>query len=463
MFENPATSYIGHSVSSSEQNQLNDHKMQTTPQSTPLARRIALGGVILCVVLGAVGGIFAFIQRESTLDIYTRGRPEVAAERLKTWSPIFFRPTHWNWLTAEAYRKQNDLGRVKRIVDELTASDMPGKKANAPLWLVEATSGSPLNVIENLGPLLVLYREHSSEVYSSLLQGLVLKGDTMRVQQILKLWEDQEDDNAELFYWRGVVAASNYELNRAASSFRSALELKPDYHIARLELAQVLLEQAQHNDAKVEFEILVNAMPDDNDVITGYARSLLNLGYADEAARELAKLKNTEQLGSAELALISETNLEAGNADAALAQAKILLSRWPNVGSYHELMARCYAKLNQKQLSEEAFEKAKLSQAKRPEIDQLIQQLDSSPNNNDVRRQLGEIMMTYQDPASGSGYLQVAARANPGDARIHQLLALYLKRENRLKQADVHERIFKQLTDSVAPMTSSQPLPPSQP
>lgn len=430
--------------------------MQTTPKSTPLARRISLVVAFSCVVFFLFAVSHYWIQRQSTLDIYSRGRPKLAIERLKTWSPFFFRPTHWDWLIAEAYRKENDLGRVKRIVDELASTDMPGKKANAPLWLVEASSGSPLNVVENLGPLLILYRDHTAEVYSSLLQGLVLKGDTNRVQQILKLWADQEDDNAELFYWRGVVAAANYELNRAASSFRSALKLKPDYHTARLELAQVLLESAQHNEAKDEFEILIKSLPDDNDVITGYARSLLNLGYAEDAARELAKLKNMEMLGSAELALVSETNLEAGNAEAALEQTKILLKRWPNVASYLELSARCYRKLDQGQLSEEAFAKAKLSQEKRPEIDQLIQQLDSNPNNTEVRRQLGELMMNYQDPTSGSGYLQIAWRANPGDARTHQLLAEYLKRENRAKQADVHERIYKQLTAAVAPAPPGQ-------
>lgn len=180
-------------------------------------------------------------------------------------------------------------------------------------------------------------------------------------------------------------------------------------------------------------------------MISGYARSLLNLGYPDLASEQLKKLKDISKLPSPELALVCETNLESGNVQEASEQAAMLLKRWPDALPYLQLQARCMAKMGNSSESEALFQKASDSQLKRPDVDRMLERLVTDNSNQDLRRDMGEMMMNYLDPSGGAGYVQVASRANPIDLKSHALLANYFEREGRLNAAENHRRAIRQI------------------
>ena len=438
--------------------------------------RLGLLSLLGLPLLAAIWlGLYAWLERSARDLIYNKNVPEQAISKLDTWSPWMLNPSKWSWLKAEGYRKLGDRSRVSRLVDEMTANGIPSLQATSPLLLLESASGLPMKVKDNLGPLLKLYGDNGGEVLGALVQGFLNQGDHQSTSQALRLWNELYQDDPKASFWQGVYSTVSYDLDSALIAFKKTIELDPKNAQARQELAEVYLEKANFEEARELFEWLVKNSKESPEIITGYARCLLNLGFADQASEQLKKLPDVSKLPSPELALVCETNLEADQAQSASDQASILLSRWPDALPYLQLKARSLAKLGQTSQSEELFAKAAESQNKRPQVDQMIERISTEPSNQELRRDMGEMMMKYLDPAGGIGYIQIASRTNPFDLKTQELLAGYYEKEGKLQVAENHRRTIRQIQkaildsmDATAPPISNsvqdpQALPPLAP
>jgi tetratricopeptide (TPR) repeat protein len=420
-----------------------------TGTSTPPRRVSPLVWTIFFVVPAALlagwFGLRFWVERSAKSRIYATLQPSQAADLIESWSPWFGSPNSLKWLQAEAYRKARDRGRVERITDALAAKGVDATFASSPLVLLEGSLGGPQRIREKLGPLLQLYKENGSEVLAALVEGYLIQGNTSGAGQTLSLWGELFENDFQLEFWKGVLSTRNYNLDQAVPAFRRSIELNPNFPRARHELAEVFIEQAKFEDAKSDYQWLVDRFPSNLEYITGYARCLLNLGYPDEAIEQLRKIPDVSRLPSPELSLVCEANLEAGRAEEASKQAAILLNRWPRALPYLQLQARCKAKMSQQGESEALFSKAAESQTKRPEIDRMLEQLAIDGGNQQLRMDLGEMMMTYMDPAAGVGFIQIASRTAPNNLRGHQLLAYYFDREGKTDAAAAHQQAIMRI------------------
>ena len=414
------------------------------------AIRTGLVALLLVPILLAIWTVlYLWVDRSSRDLIYRKNASAQGISRLEAWAPLMFYPSRWTWLKAEAYRKLGDRPRVSRLVDEMAAKGLADLKASSPLWLLESAAGRPGKVKDNLGPLLLVYRSDGGEVLASLVQGFLNQGDHPSASQALRLWNELYEQDPKAAFWQGVFSTASYDLETALKSFQKAIELDPQDPRARQELAEVYLEKANFEEARQQFEWLVKNDYENPEVITGYARSLLNLGLTDEAALQLKKLTDVSKLPSPELALVCETNLEADQAQEASEQASILLKRWPNALPYLQLKARSLAKLGETSESEKFFAQAAESQNKRPQVDQMIERMATDSANQELRRDMGELMMNYLDPAGGVGYIQIASRTNPFDTKTQELLVSYYEKEGDLQVAQNHRRMIRQIQQAV--------------
>ena len=413
------------------------------------AIRTGLVALLLVPILLAIWGVSYFwVDRSSRELIYRKNDSAKGISRLEAWAPLMFYPSEWTWLKADAYRKLGDRPRVSRLADEMAAKGLADPKASSPLWLLESAAGRPSKVKDNLGPLLLVYKSEGGEVLACLVQGFLNQGDHPSASQALRLWNELYEQDPKAAFWQGVYSTISYDLDTALESFQRAIELDPQDPRARQELAEVYLEKANFEEARVQLEWLMKNQPTP-EVITGYARSLLNLGLTDEAALQLKKLADVSKLPSPELALVCETNLEADQAQEASEQASILLKRWPNALPYLQLKARSMAKLGETSESEKFFAQAAESQNKRPQVDQMIERMATDSANQELRRDMGELMMNYLDPAGGVGYIQIASRSNPFDTKTQELLVSYYEKEGDLQAAQNHRRMIRQIQQAV--------------
>lgn len=138
-------------------------------------------------------------------------------------------PKGWRWLLADAYRKIGDRGRVKRITDELATGGMAQTQAAAPLLLMDSAAGVPVKVKENLGPLLLIYKENGAEVLGSLVQGFMTQGDFNSANQTLRLWGELFEGDYQLEFWKGVTSTANYDLDGAITAFQKSIAIRSDF------------------------------------------------------------------------------------------------------------------------------------------------------------------------------------------------------------------------------------------
>lgn len=425
------------------------------------AIRTGLVALLLVPILMAIWAVlYLWVDRSSRDLIYRKNASAQGISRLEAWAPLMFYPSRWTWLKAEAYRKLGDRPRVSRLVDEMSAKGLADLKASSPLWLLESAAGRPGKVKDNLGPLLLVYKSDGGEVLASLVQGFLNQGDHPSASQALRLWNELYEQDPKAAFWQGVYSTISYDLDNALESFQKAIELDPQDPRARQELAEVYLEKANFEEARQQFEWLMKNQPTP-EVFTGYARSLLNLGLTDEAALQLKKLTDVSKLPSPELALVCETNLEADQAQEASEQASILLKRWPNALPYLQLKARSLAKLGETSESEKFFAQAAESQNKRPQVDQMIERMATDSANQELRRDMGELMMNYLDPAGGVGYIQIASRTNPFDIKTQELLVSYYEKEGDLQVAQNHRRMIRQIQQAVMNSMEMSDQPPA--
>jgi NAD(P)-dependent dehydrogenase (short-subunit alcohol dehydrogenase family) len=121
-------------------------------------------------------------------------------------------------------------------------------------------------------------------------------------------------------------------------------------------------------------------------------------------------------------------------------------------------------------VSEEAWNEAITLNFHRPRqlgdalIDQMIERLATDSANQELRRDMGQMMMDYLDPAGGVGYIQIASRSNPFDIQSQELLVSYYEKEGDLQVAQNHRRMIRQIEQQVLnPMEMSEPPPVATP
>lgn len=68
-------------------------------------------------------------------------------------------------------------------------------------------------------------------------------------------------DDAMIYNFLGIAQANSGKLAEAVSSYRKALEIKPDYDQARLNLSFTLLKNGQATEARREFQVLCKSNP----------------------------------------------------------------------------------------------------------------------------------------------------------------------------------------------------------
>ncbi|MFC7557005.1 tetratricopeptide repeat protein [Pseudoroseomonas wenyumeiae] len=73
----------------------------------------------------------------------------------------------------------------------------------------------------------------------------------------------------------------------AANAFRAALEQRSGFHLARANLAQLLLQQGQAAAAEAQYRLLLRATPQDAAILAGLGESLRRQGRHAEAEAHL--------------------------------------------------------------------------------------------------------------------------------------------------------------------------------
>lgn len=125
--------------------------------------------------------------------------------------------------------------------------------------------------------------------HSLLATTLIRHRDFTRATQVLEAGLVRHSQSAELHFHRGVVHFFMEEWMSAASEFRRALTLKPDFRDARYNLGHTLVKLGDRDGAILEFREAVRYRPDDGPSYANLGKLLAESGDRD-AARDALEI-----------------------------------------------------------------------------------------------------------------------------------------------------------------------------
>lgn len=248
----------------------------------------------------AVTAVQPFMVREAAFRAIDR-RELSAGRRLlervrNSWLPVAGGAV----LEVRAAMLDGDRGAAERLLGELSGQD--GEELELERVLVQFRAGEMGQTAEWL----VAGQERLSasdfrHVLEALIDGAIRAGDEPLATQVLELWKADagvdvgaaaggpEWQQAKLESWLGDLAWSRSLPDVAIVHFRRALELESGNEVARLKLAELLLQYGPE-EAQTHLEFLQARKPDNRDVLLRLAACFRELGESERAVRVLDEL-----------------------------------------------------------------------------------------------------------------------------------------------------------------------------
>jgi predicted Zn-dependent protease len=241
----------------------------------------------------------------------------------------------------------------------------------------------------------------------------------------LDLWLEKQPDNPQALCFQGEFHL-DYERapDRAAKSYRRAVELDPEHEEARLGLAIVLLESKSFSEAAEHIEQLRRCQPDNLRVQVGLAECRDGLGERGEAVRLLDEVLAGHADFVPALSLRGRIAVDSGQyaeAETWLRQA-VALAPSDHQARYNLIL--CLANTDRAEEAkrhEQALKQGEEDVKRFNEI--VVQEMPKRPDDPALHCTLGQLLLRSGHKDEGLRWLHSALRLNPQYEPARQTLA----------------------------------------
>lgn len=276
-----------------------------------------------------------------------------------------------------------------------------------------------------------------------LIDGYVQHFRMMRALHCLNLYLEREPENFQAWVGRGQTCERLFNWADAVTSYRRALELRPEDEPARLRLAKALLVLGPPHEAAVEFERLRRARPDDPEVLLGLARCRRQQGQLKEAGRLLDELTSRHP-NAAILLERGRLALNAADPEDAERWLRKAAAQAPCDRETRFALYECLKQRGKEDEARECFAILERLDADLKRIDWLTRQMQQTPYDPALYHEAGVLCLRNGSEAEGVRWLNLALRYDPGHRPSHEALADYYEKAAKPEQAARHRQLAQQ-------------------
>jgi predicted Zn-dependent protease len=251
-------------------------------------------------------------------------------------------------------------------------------------------------------------------------------------------------DSVRALNWHGWVS---YQLDHRSESIRDyqrILELQPGRSVVRLRLAEILVESTRHSEAEPHLERLREEMPDNPDVKVALARCRRVQSRTDESRELLEEVLREHPDHFEALIQLSKIELDARHFTEAEHRLRTALLRSPDdpearYGLYQSLRGQP----GRQREAQQELELWKLNRQTQDRLTQLLRsELGRQPNNPDLAREAGELLLKKGEEQRGLYWLHKALDLNPRHVpTLRILVAFYDRKKDTEKAAECRQRL----------------------
>lgn len=242
---------------------------------------------------------------------------------------------------------------------------------------------------------------------------------------------------------RGWVHAQGEHHDLAEADYRRALDLDPGDAVARLGLAEILLNARKDGPAAAEHYERLWAVRPDASVAQGLAQSWRLAGRLEDARRLLDAWLRVHTDDALALMERGRVALDEQAPEEALPLLRRAVALAPYLYQAHYSLCTCLSTLGRTAEAKECqgrMEQAKVQVKKdKEEMAELTGRLQQAPDDADLRCRIAELFLRYGE-GEGLRWLQINLQSHPDHRPTHLALAGYYERQGQLDRAAMHRR-----------------------
>lgn len=353
-----------------------------------------------------------------------RREPAKALEWLKIATIFGNRNGEIDFLRARCFRKQGKVEEFRQSI--LAASDRGYQRQTLEReqLLLQAQAGRMKEIDEKIAEIFQTAGDDTAEVCEAYVSGLLLnfrQGDAVRV---IDSWsQDYPEDPYPLFV-KGRIYQNSNKVREAEECYRRALAINPHAPPIRFQLAELLISAKRIDEAMPLLQVLTTDPKFGDLAWLRTAKCARMRGDAASRKRALEQIKSPNQLPPGEYELeVGLQELETQNYEQAVTQLQRSRDLQPgSTEAGHALAQALRAAGRREEADRQALYVAK-AQEELQRSDRLQNQLADDFTNYELRLEIGQILLTYGDPARGRAWIQSVINAMPGHRRANAMMA----------------------------------------
>lgn len=422
----------------------------STPQPTatvrqPLrrSRKTALWLLTLvCVAsLGAWGwrdGFHAWLIHRAKLRIESR-QPEAAIEALS--SIVSSNPQNGeaHYLLAKANRRLGKMLQVRSHLENALRLGYDVKAVTREQWLAQAQSGQMREAEPHLADLLVNQDEDVRNVSEAYVNGYFLTNKLADAFRLLDVWQADFPNDPQPYVFRGQFFESRTRFADAENAYREALHRDPQRIDLEIRLARCLVVLRKYDEGRLQIDKILAKYPQQREAQEILANCLFEQGETDECRRLTQRLL-TETPRNVTLRKLSvKLQLQENQSPTVPPLLTELVAERPFDLEVRYLYATTLQGVGETKKAADEFQFVAAARNEIARARKLQETIEfQEPANIDLRFQIGEILLNYESPEAGAGWMRSVLEIDPTHQAAHQALADYYQRIGAYEQAQVH-------------------------
>jgi tetratricopeptide (TPR) repeat protein len=375
---------------------------------------------------------------------------------------VWPRSASTHFLAARTARRANSLDEA---LDRLAVCERLGGNAEAVLLekdLVAVQHHGLYPEVENrLRACLAQDHPDTVLILEVVTDRLMMQYRLTEAQELLDLWLKNQPGDRLALVRRGWVREHLGNLNDAIQAYQAALDADPEWDRGeqdsiRLRLAQLLLQKARPREAARHFEVIRERQPTSPEVLLGLARCRRQLKDPAGARQLLDSLLARHPDDGQALGERGRLALDQGDRRRAEQWLRQAAARCPHDQQILHNLYTCLEAAGKKTEAEPYWARLNQIKADQQRMRGLMKAIMRSPDDAELRYQIGQIFLRNGLMDDGQRWLTSALANNPHHAGAHRALADYYRTSGRPELAAPHLEALQRLGEPVAP-TSLRP------
>ena len=343
------------------------------------------------------------------------------------------------WL-ARTHRRLGDLPRTSLLLDRAETLGGDAQRIERERRLVLAQSGRLREVDPLLGEMLIDAGADGPDVCEAFVQGYLVNLRTDDALRLLDLWQESFPKDPQPYFLRGYLMQSLDQLTQAAQIYRQGLALAPERTTMRRQLAEILVESNQLDEAESELARCLEEAPEDPQVYFELARCAFQRG---DLARVAQRLEETLQRAPDHYEarrLRGQVKLAEGQAAEALPDLESVVAQRPYDTLSREALGRTLSALGRADEAKVHLDFVIEAGAHIGRVDRLFRESLERPRDAALRYEIGSILFQYGSPDDAARWMRAALELQPDHAGAHRALATYSEARGDAAGASFHRQ-----------------------